>query len=257
MAWDFSTEPEFQKKLDWVEEFCREEVEPLDLVFPYAVRSRDPKIKALVKDLQDEIKAQGLWAIFLDEELGGPGYGQLKLGLLNEILGKYPSAPQMFGAAAPDNRQHGDARRVRHRRAERALVEADAQPGDVVGLFDDRTTGRIRPEPLQDPRGPRRRRVGDQRREVVHERGTRRRHPLRDVHQRDVRGAARHPGRRDPARTAQPQPHHLQRRARSARSSARPRGWRQGARTTPARRGPHPSRDAHDRPVQVGLRHDV
>ena len=35
-------------------------------------------------------------------ELGGPGYGQLKLGLLNEILGRYPAAPQMFGSAAPD-----------------------------------------------------------------------------------------------------------------------------------------------------------
>src|SRR4051812_27666891 len=102
MAWDFSTEPEFQKKLDWVEEFCREEVEPLDLVFPYAVRSKDPKIKGLVKGLQDQIKDQGLWAIFLDEDLGGPGFGQLKLGLLNEILGKYSAAPAMFGAAAPD-----------------------------------------------------------------------------------------------------------------------------------------------------------
>ena len=77
MAWDFSTEPEFQKKLDWVEDFCREEVEPLEYVFPYAVRSKDPKIRGLVKSLQDEVKAQGLWALFLDEELGGPGYGQL------------------------------------------------------------------------------------------------------------------------------------------------------------------------------------
>jgi len=34
VAWDFSTDPEFQKKLDWVEQFCREEVEPLDYVFP-------------------------------------------------------------------------------------------------------------------------------------------------------------------------------------------------------------------------------
>jgi len=102
MAWDFSTDPEFQKKLDWVEEFCREEIEPLGYVFPYAVRLPDPRLKALVKELQDEVKAQGLWAIFLDEELGGPGYGQLKLGLLNEILGRYPTAPQMFGAAAPD-----------------------------------------------------------------------------------------------------------------------------------------------------------
>ena len=46
MAWDFSTEPEFQKKLDWVEEFCREEVEPLHYVFPYAIRSPEPKIRA-------------------------------------------------------------------------------------------------------------------------------------------------------------------------------------------------------------------
>src|SRR5262249_1819379 len=102
MAWDFSTEPEFQKKLDWVEELCREEIEPLGLLFPYAVRSPEPKVKAMVKGIQDQIKEEGLWAISLDEELGGPGYGQLKLGLLNEVIGRYPAAPQMFGAAAPD-----------------------------------------------------------------------------------------------------------------------------------------------------------
>ena len=44
MSWDFSTEPEFQEKLDWVDQFCKEKVEPLDYVFPYAVRSQDPKI---------------------------------------------------------------------------------------------------------------------------------------------------------------------------------------------------------------------
>ncbi len=90
MAWDFSTEPEFQEKLDWVEQFCREEVEPLGYIFPYAVRLPDPKVRELVQGLQQQVKDQGLWAIFLDEELGGPGYGQLKLGLLNEILGRYP-----------------------------------------------------------------------------------------------------------------------------------------------------------------------
>ncbi len=102
MAWDFSTDPDFQRKLDWVEEFCKEEVEPLEFVFPYAVRSPDPKVKAYVRGLQQQIKDQGLWALFLDEELGGPGFGQLKLALLNEIIGRYSGAPQMFGAAAPD-----------------------------------------------------------------------------------------------------------------------------------------------------------
>src|SRR5256714_566287 len=102
MAWDFSTEPEFQAQLDWVEEFCRTEIEPLDLVFPGAAWSRHPKAKALVDPLKQQVKERGLWALFLDKDLGGPGLGQLKLALINEILGRYGSAPIMFGSAAPD-----------------------------------------------------------------------------------------------------------------------------------------------------------
>ncbi|MEP1126332.1 MAG: acyl-CoA dehydrogenase family protein [Ilumatobacter sp.] len=102
MAWDFSTEPEFQKKLDWIQQFCDEKVEPLHRLFPHAVRWPNDAVKAYVRELQQEVKDQGLWALFLDEELGGPGFGQLKLALVNEILGKYPAAPQLFGAAAPD-----------------------------------------------------------------------------------------------------------------------------------------------------------
>jgi alkylation response protein AidB-like acyl-CoA dehydrogenase len=102
MAWDFSTEPEFQEQLDWVEEFCRTEIEPLDLVFPGAAYSRQPKAKALADPLKQQVKDRGLWALFLDKELGGPGFGQLKLALINEILGRYGSAPVIFGTQAPD-----------------------------------------------------------------------------------------------------------------------------------------------------------
>jgi acyl-CoA dehydrogenase len=102
MAWDFKTEPEWQQKLDWIQRFCEDEVEPLGHIFPHAVRLPDPKVKELVRDLQQQVKDQGLWALFLDEELGGPGHGQLKLALVNEILGRYPAAPPLFGAAAPD-----------------------------------------------------------------------------------------------------------------------------------------------------------
>jgi alkylation response protein AidB-like acyl-CoA dehydrogenase len=102
MAWDFSTEPEFQEQLDWVEEFCRTEIEPLDLVFPGAAYSRNPKAKALADPLKQQVKDRGLWALFLDKELGGPGLGQLKLALINEILGRYGSAPVVFGTQAPD-----------------------------------------------------------------------------------------------------------------------------------------------------------
>jgi acyl-CoA dehydrogenase len=33
MAWDFSTEPEFQQQLDWMREFVREEIWPIETVF--------------------------------------------------------------------------------------------------------------------------------------------------------------------------------------------------------------------------------
>src|SRR5262249_1897244 len=102
MAWDFSTDPEFQEKLDWVEQYCKEKVEPLDYVFPHAVRWPDPVVKAYVRELQQEGRDEGLWARFLDRELGGPGFGRLRLALVNEVIGRCPGAPAMFGAAAPD-----------------------------------------------------------------------------------------------------------------------------------------------------------
>jgi acyl-CoA dehydrogenase len=103
MSWDFETDPEFQKQLDWIEQFVREEVEPLDYVLgnPYDVR--DPKRNALVRPLQAEVKKHKLWACHLEPELGGQGYGQLKLALMNEILGRSRFAPIVFGCQAPDS----------------------------------------------------------------------------------------------------------------------------------------------------------
>ena len=94
--------PSSRRSSNWVERFCQEKVEPLDYVFPHAVRWPDPVVKAYVRELQQEVKDQGLWAIFLDRELGGPGFGQLRLALLNEVIGRYAGAPSMFGASAPD-----------------------------------------------------------------------------------------------------------------------------------------------------------
>jgi acyl-CoA dehydrogenase len=105
MAWDFSTDPEWQEQLDWIERFCREEIEPLVLAFPAALYSRThapAAIRDLVDGLKQQVKDQGLWGIFLDKEIGGPGFGQLKLALVNEILGRYSAAPAIFGCQAPD-----------------------------------------------------------------------------------------------------------------------------------------------------------
>ncbi len=57
----------------------------------------------LIPPLQDQVRARGLWATHLGPELGGPGYGQVKLALLNEILGRTHSGPIVFGCQAPDS----------------------------------------------------------------------------------------------------------------------------------------------------------
>ncbi len=61
--------------------------------------------------MQDEVRAEGLWAAHLGPELGGKGFGQLKLALINEILGTSQWAPIVFGTAAPDT---GNAEIIAH-----------------------------------------------------------------------------------------------------------------------------------------------
>jgi acyl-CoA dehydrogenase len=103
--WDFSTEPEFQEKLDWIAEFVANEIEPLDLAFSsHVVYDRShPMHRTVIPPLQEQVKAQNLWACHLGPDLGGLGYGQLKLGLMNEILGRSNFAPMVFGCQAPDS----------------------------------------------------------------------------------------------------------------------------------------------------------
>jgi acyl-CoA dehydrogenase len=56
----------------------------------------------LVRPLQQRVKEQGLWACHLGPELGGQGYGQIKLALMNEVLGAARFGPIVFGCQAPD-----------------------------------------------------------------------------------------------------------------------------------------------------------
>ncbi|HUS60972.1 MAG TPA: acyl-CoA dehydrogenase family protein [Acidimicrobiales bacterium] len=98
MAWDFETEPEFEEKLAWMRQFVREEIWPLEVLdLPHA------QIVKAIKPLQAEVKRQGLWAAHLPPEHGGNGWGQVRLGLMHEILGTSIYAPAAFGNNAPDS----------------------------------------------------------------------------------------------------------------------------------------------------------
>lgn len=100
--WQFSTEPQFQEELDWIDRFVREEVEPLEEVLesPYDIRA--PLFDKLVRPLQARVKEKGLWACHLSPKLGGRGLGQLKLALMSEQFGRARFGPIVFGAQAPD-----------------------------------------------------------------------------------------------------------------------------------------------------------
>ena len=134
---DFSVEPEFQAKLDWMNTFVREECETMDLLWPEMGACYDMGLasaRAHLKPLQAQVKAQGLWACHLGPHLGGPGYGQVKLGLMNEILGRSSWAPTVFGTAAPDT-GNAEILALFGTEAQKARYLAPLMAGDIVSCF--------------------------------------------------------------------------------------------------------------------------
>ncbi|WP_439817427.1 acyl-CoA dehydrogenase family protein [Zavarzinia sp. CC-PAN008] len=132
--WSFETDPEYQEKLDWVEKFMKEEVEPLDYLGVHAYDVKDPKRNAAVKPLQAEVRRQKMWACHLGPELNGQGYGQVKLGLLNEILGRSHFGPIVFGCQAPDS---GNAEILAHygTEAQKAKYLKPLLDNEIVSCF--------------------------------------------------------------------------------------------------------------------------
>ncbi len=134
MAWDFETEPEFERELQWIERFVRDEVEPLDLVLGEAYDVREGNARKVIPALKDRVKERGLWACHLGPDLGGPGFGQMKLALMNEILGRSRFAPLVFGCQAPDS---GNAEILAHYGSP-AQKERYLKPllnGDIVSCY--------------------------------------------------------------------------------------------------------------------------
>jgi acyl-CoA dehydrogenase len=98
MAWDFSTDEAFEEQLVWMRGFVREEIMPIEVL-----SLKHDQVVRLIKPLQEQVKAKGLWAAHLPDDLGGMGFGQVKLGLMHEILGQSMYGPVVFGNNAPDS----------------------------------------------------------------------------------------------------------------------------------------------------------
>jgi len=105
VSWSFETDQDFEDQLEWIDEFTTKEIEPLDLVFRDPGDPWDPNSPAAkaMEPLRQIVRQKKLWACHLGPELGGEGYGQVKLGLMNEILGRSRFGPSVFGCQAPDS----------------------------------------------------------------------------------------------------------------------------------------------------------
>lgn len=135
--WNFQTDPAFQAKLDWMLDFVKTECEPLDCRFPGHGAPYDTTLaeaRAAIRPLQDRVRAQGLWACHLGPELGGPGYGQIKLALMNEIIGRSYWAPTVFGTAAPDT-GNAEILALFGTEAQKARYLQPLMDGDIVSCF--------------------------------------------------------------------------------------------------------------------------
>jgi acyl-CoA dehydrogenase len=103
---DFSIEPEFQEKLDWIRTFTAEKLMPLHFLFDYSMDAstdiQNKPLRKIIRHLQDEVRAQGLWAPHLPPHLGGQGMGAVKLTYINEIIAQSLFGSVVFGCQGPD-----------------------------------------------------------------------------------------------------------------------------------------------------------
>jgi acyl-CoA dehydrogenase len=68
VTWDFSTEPEFEAKLEWMRGFVRERIWPIETLWDELGWEG---LTQAMKPLQEEVRSRQLWAAHLDPELGG------------------------------------------------------------------------------------------------------------------------------------------------------------------------------------------
>ena len=95
----------------------REEIWPIETVFDELGQEGFERV---IAPLQEQVKERGLWAAHLPPDLGGQGFGQVKLGLMHEILGSSVFAPSVFGNAAPDSGNSEVLAHGRHARTRRS-----------------------------------------------------------------------------------------------------------------------------------------
>ena len=172
-----------------VKKFISETVDPMSVEFAKPGEKKTdrwsftPEQLACLQKAKDRAKEEGFWNFFLPDDETGEGFKNLDYAYIAVELAKNPIASETMNCSAPDTGNMEVLERIGTQGAEGEAAEAAAERRDPLGLRDDRAERRLLGcQEHFDLGQARRRRMGDQRREVLHLR--RRRSALQD-HDRD------------------------------------------------------------------------
>ena len=154
-----------------------------------ARRATKKRARELREGIQAKVKQAGLWAPHLPEEYGGCGLSFLEHAYMNEVLAYSMGAAALFGVVAPNSGNQKILLKYGTEAQKKKwlvpLTEGKLESGFSMTEPDQPGSD---PRSLQTTRAPRRRRVGDQRPQVVHLERPARGLPDRDVPDRGSGG---------------------------------------------------------------------
>ena len=161
---DLMFKPQVNERRAEVRAFMEEHVYPNEA----ALAREDESSDALIAELRAKAKDAGIWAPHLPPEAGGSGSGFMEYALLNEEIGRSTWAQLVFNCQAPDAGNgeilHMFGTEEQKERFLKPLVEGTAR--SFFSMTEPEVSG-ADPTGLRTTARARRRRVGDQRAQVV------------------------------------------------------------------------------------------
>ncbi len=96
--------PHARALLEAVRAFVQAHVLPAEAVFQRQLAEAPSRwsIPAVMEELKQRARADGLWNLFLPDHEGGAGLTNLEYASLCEVMGSSPIAPEVFNCSAPD-----------------------------------------------------------------------------------------------------------------------------------------------------------
>jgi acyl-CoA dehydrogenase len=86
-----------------VERFCGQHIYPNEARFHEQIERNRWQVPAIVEELKDKARGEGLWNLFLPESDKGAGLTNLEYAPLCEVMGRSPGfGPEVFNCSAPD-----------------------------------------------------------------------------------------------------------------------------------------------------------